>query len=451
MEEKEFSPLSLKTLVNERYFGETPAIKELFNIYSRFRQKYINVTTFSIGLSKDPDLELFCKKCCDLWGLESMSYIIINCPLVNSFTLTCEYAIDLPVHMQKIVEYSSDGIRFKKNAKVNLMIGVYTGLFCNNAYSDRECFAIFLHEIGHNFQSAMNPRLGLITSAKIPNFILNIVCGILNILNGNVDLAYRQLLNAIASSNKFIGKVGEITMAIKKTPFLSELSDIFVIIKNIPNIIYYCQYELCKPVEAPLNALFAIIQEIMSFIWLPFKVTRYGDEQIADSFAADLGYSADLASAFLKMDRLGQPLDIYAQIPVVNAMVDLWCAPFEAICQLCDEHPTTGARIKGNLDIMSSDLNNGYLDPKMKKLLQKDINDTKKVYNDFVKQTHSLSYENKHIFSQLMLICIIDNFDGGIKYKMFKNLFKHSEEKEKSYQIANHVKENYFFDKIIIK
>ena len=440
-------------VLDERYFGETPAIKELFSIYSRFRQKYINFTGINLGVNKDKDLIEFCNKASELWGFKSMSYIIIQSPAVNSFTLGIDLGAELPTNIETMVEYGPNGIRFKEKCKVNVLIAVYTGLFLNPVYTDRECFAVFLHEVGHNFQCAMNKSAAIAPYIRYPYIIINAYSDLLKILSGELEGITQLSALLLSATNGGIGAVNKVMMTIKTNPVLGPIYDFISLISKVPSIIDSIKNLLLKPINYPIAALRTLINAISAPLVVLVGVFRYSNEQIADSFAADLGYGKDLATWLMKMERNGNSsIDLYNQIPIVNAIVNLWCLPFLLILHTFDEHPIAGARIKGNIDIMTNDLEKGYVDPKMRKAMERDLRDTKAAVAEFEAQTKSLSLKNKQIFSQLFLLMTIDQFEGGIKYKMIKSVFNQSEEREQAYQRVKKMNEGYsFLDDVVIK
>lgn len=440
-------------VLDERYFGETPEIKELFSIYSRFRQKYMNFTGINLGVNKDKDLIEFCNKASEIWGFKSMSYIIIQSPVVNSFTLGIDLGAELPTNIETMVEYGPNGIRFKEKYKVNVLIAVYTGLFLNPVYTDRECFAVFLHEVGHNFQCAMNKSAAIAPYVRYPFIVINAFSALLKIISGELRGITELSALLLSATNGGIGAVNKVMMSIKTNPVLGPIYDFISLISKVPSIINSVKNLLLKPLIYPMAALRTLLGVVTSPLTVLVSVFRYSNEQIADSFAADLGYSKDLATWLMKMEQNGSSsLDIYNQIPIVNAIVNLWCLPFILILHTFDEHPIAGARIKGNIDIMTNDLEKGYVDPKMRKAMERDLRDTKAAVAEFEAQTKSLSLKNKQIFSQLFMLMVIDQFDGGIKYKMIKNLFNQSEEREQAYQRVKKMNEGYsFLDDVVIK
>ena len=156
MEKKFDKPIVL----DERYFGETPAIKNLFNLFCKFRDKYTNsLIKMSGSINGDRDLQTFLDACANLWGFASCSMIIKNANVFQFSTFCVDSRLDVLSDKEELVEYGPNGIKFKEKYKIHLLTIGYTGLLMDSKYTNREVFGVFLHEVGHNFQSAMNGKL----------------------------------------------------------------------------------------------------------------------------------------------------------------------------------------------------------------------------------------------------------------------------------------------------
>ncbi len=220
--------------------------------------------------------------------------------------------------------------------------------------------------------------------------------------------------NAIISSK--IGRILTNTFGV----FAGVFTDAFYALKFAANKVFNTE-DLTRIIMSGLGQLF----------YPTIFAHNYGAEQMADSFAADYGFGPDLTSAFLKIEKKGQELDILTKVPILNAVLNLWSLPFTMLIQAFDGHPSTGARIRGITDIMKSDLSKGYYDPRAKKALEKYIQKTEKAVADFQDNLAKNPLEYNKVFSSAIL-CFLFNNKGGLKYNAIK--INHSEEKQQAFE-----------------
>ena len=449
MEKKFDKPIVL----DERYFGETPAIKNLFNLFCKFRDKYTNsLIKMSGSINGDRDLQTFLDACANLWGFASCSMIIKNANVFQFSTFCVDSRLDVLSDKEELVEYGPNGIKFKEKYKIHLLTIGYTGLLMDSKYTNREVFGVFLHEVGHNFQSAMNGKLA---SFNTINMIIKLYFLFFQMMNDPVS-GLQTAGSYIAASNTVIGIGSTAYRALVNTQVGRTLANAISIFDGMKDNIVYAFAFLLKPVTMPVQAFASIMTGISQLLFATLFIKSYSDEQLADSFAADLGFGKDLISAFMKLEKFGQPLDIINRIPILNAIVDLWCLPFKLIINAFDEHPTTGARVKGTLDIMKSDLNNGFVDPRMRKALEKDIKDIEKTMADFKSELDAAPFQYRQAFSSCIAHFYANELNGGAKYQFLKPTLDHSRQKEiaynKSRTLNRTLKEDCsFLDDVVIK
>jgi len=418
-------------VLDERYIGETPGVKHVFELFCKFRDKYRDKASAwfrkSFSVSGDPDLKVFCEACAELWGFESCSMVINQADIVQFMTFSIGGRVDLPTDKESMVEYGPNGVRFKAKYHVHLFTIGFTGLLFNFNYTNREAFAIFLHEVGHNFQEATNGVMNSLSNINKYVIYLSIMYDL--IMDPKIGL--KEVLIELYSSNGILGILGGAYNSIVSTKAGKLLVNTFGVFSGILTDAFYAGVFMAnKLVNA--DALRTIIRAgLKKLIFPTIFVHRYAGEQMADSFAADLGFGPDSASADLKLEKIGQDLDFFGKVPIVNAILDLWCLPFNMLVTAFDEHPTTGARIKGLVDIMKSDLSKGYCDPKAKKALEKDIKATEKAVADFQTNMAKHPFEYNKIFSAAVM-CVLFNGNGGLKYNTIK--INHSEEKQKAFE-----------------
>lgn len=420
----------IEVALDERYVGETPAVKHVFELFCKFRDKYrdklwATASKKSFSIAGDPDAKAFCDACAELWGCESVSMVIQQAAYPQSMTTGIMYREDLPKNRESLVEYGPNGVRFKTKYHVHILVISFTGLLLNFDYTNREVFAIFLHEIGHNFQEATNGVMNALSDintyvAYLYTFYLLMMepkvglkevfsmlwqnNGPLGIINGAYNSivstkAGRLLVNTVGILGGFIE---DAKMFFKKT------TDHFIKIEGLKGIIR---------------------SGLMQLLFPTMFVRNYKGEQMADSFAADLGFGPDLASGFMKNTKKGMEVDYLISVPILNAILDLWSIPFTLATYAFNEHPMDGVRVRDIHDTMKADLNRGYFDPKAKKALEKDIAAIEKNMANFQSEMLKHPLEYNQIFSSAVL-CIMYNTGGGIKYAALKG--DKSEEKQQA-------------------
>ena len=97
------------------------------------------------AIQDDPNLIKFCKLMEKEFVFESMSLVIVRSDKMNALTL--------PVFKdQKMLD--STGMRYLKEARVNITVMITDSLLFNDRFTDAEILSILLHEIGHNFSQS---------------------------------------------------------------------------------------------------------------------------------------------------------------------------------------------------------------------------------------------------------------------------------------------------------
>ena len=116
----------------------------------------------------------------DLWGFKAFSLSIDPSSTPNAFTYPVATSLDIDPTDYIITD--SKGYRFTKQAKVAAISKITAGLFTNKAFTDEECFAIFLHEVGHSFvhrSPYVAAQQDVYKSMMISQIIIEVIIGIL--------------------------------------------------------------------------------------------------------------------------------------------------------------------------------------------------------------------------------------------------------------------------------
>jgi len=259
------------------------------------------------------------------------------------------------------------------NSKLFVGVVMHTGLVTQCNLNEKELIAIILHEIGHNFYpSIFNILSGI--SLQIPvdlmgptmmqQITMNLAqAGARDILSMNVIL-YKLLFRVpmyITKEFPALERAGAIAKEIYNEG--SSLVNTFIRVKN----------------------LIDVFKGLRRFIVKPFSILfLYNEEKHSDSFATDYGYGQYIASGLAKM-RL-QERSVKAKIiyntPGLNWITDFMDVQFELIGRCFSGYPSEQNRARTQLDRLKRSAKDESLDPRVRKELEKQIEDFENYYNN---------------------------------------------------------------------
>ena len=151
--------------VNEAYFGKTSEILAIEQQLHIFRNKYMGSYVLNTGVNSDPDLIKFDRMMEDYFGFGCFTMKIINEPLVNGMTCPVDYRFDVNRSADDLIA-TKKGFKFKKEFDYSLLMYTYSGVIFNDEFEDGEIMALILHEVGHNFNSALNKKQRIFCRSK---------------------------------------------------------------------------------------------------------------------------------------------------------------------------------------------------------------------------------------------------------------------------------------------
>lgn len=407
-------------VLNEVYFGRTPSINSLFNIYCDWREPFISKTKHFTATTKNfynnNEYKIFQESVCKQFGFETFSYLVKQEPMINSFT----YGTLLPIkNSPMFLEINKNGYRFKKEAKVNSIIRVYSDLIFNPEYTNEENFAVFLHEVGHNFQAAANNTMYSLEAATAIFKILQIFMEWGPLETG---------ISLVTSSNWFKGIENRITNYITYNEFLSSIltvtSACIYILKKGLNMVNILSNIIMYPINICLGVLYRIPKFIIGLTTGIHQSGYYG-ERFADGFAASYGFGEALASCLNKFENISvgdNTIDaIINEVPVLGHIVKLTFLPGMLLHGLIDVHPTTESRCASIIKDLKTDLNDPQLPPHLKKQLSKEIEDYEKAMHEYY--TTAKNIKNPGFVSAYIQEWLY-NSGGGLKLKISELPYK---------------------------
>lgn len=415
--------------INEVYFGKTKELLQIENLIGTMREKYgdpkwdgspktfVNSLIFKGDRSKvnsSNELIKINRLFEEAFGFGGFFLMVIHMDVVNAFTAPVSACLDAPEDTHKIIA-STKG--FKKNGRDKTFVCVFDGIFFNPKMTNAEVLGIILHEIGHNFQTAISPicrgfsyidRLYRIITlpaqiiaqveknpSSIPGIALMLGSTSINFTRKWVISAYKDAISKQPATVECINAQNLILNAALKP---------LAIIRSIKSMIY-------KLSGVYLQKFFQIVQHsVMDII---FSVVDERGEIIADKFAAAYGYGAECQSAMIKAREIGfgdPATNILQNIPIVATYLDLMSVPMKVLQNIIDCHPADVFRAKDTLDYLERELDKQDLDPKMKKEIQNQI----RISKENVKKYTDLT-DTKFVFTNAYAALMLTVFNGDPK------------------------------------
>ena len=393
------------SLINEAYIGKTKEILKIEAKIEEIREKY---TTNQMKVNTSDELHQLEDLFCEAFGFECCSIQCTPIMTYNASTIPVSSIIYDFRDYNKFIDTSNKKMKYKKEAKVYVIITITKGLLFSTQFTSAEITAFLLHEVGHNFQTAIS---GKSRSLTMINKIFYLLIGPLMIIahpsvgpfrNQYIDFITKlakekkELVDAYWAVNNFITTI--ISVGIGALGFIGNISAIMNPIAVLQKI--------------PQNILKKLNLDV---IFLPAGIKN---EAVADAFPTMYGYGSELSSILAKMEKLSSgylPDQMVRQDNIIGAYFDLIMLPNKIIANIFDPHPNTIARLKASYDYIQEELDKGTYNAKMKKELQKQLKDIEKSMDAL------LDAENKGFFftNQYNKIVLM-LFGGDIRHALIK-------------------------------
>ena len=364
--------------VNEVYFGKTPELQKIEKQLGIFRNKYMGKYVLNMGVNSDPDLIKFDRMMEDYFGFGCFTMKIINEPIANGFTYPIDYRFDNTRDGKDLIA-DKKGFKFKKEYDYACLMYSYAGIMFNPKFTDGECMAMILHEVGHNFNCAVNRKRATFTDIYIT---LMMIIDFINTLSfyipSMIELitntnAWRKFADSLGrewrEDGKFIILLNDICKDLKSLikAGIYELNDIIRVLSLgtgcVSNVITYI-----------FNILYNPVSFLFGLILLPSK---YRNERFADNFATMYGYGPETVSLQTKLDgkekESGLVMKNIDKIPLISTIIHTNELVPIMILTAFDEHPEGIDRCMDQLKLLKRELAKEDLDPKMKKVIAADI------------------------------------------------------------------------------
>lgn len=397
--------------INEAYIGKTKDIIAMEKAIHNIRADHIGDIYFV-----NADTSEFNRLAEKVFGFKTFALNIIPGATFNAFTCPIDYRLDSKTLTPKASAIcDKKGFKYKKEAGYCCIVNIYSGLIFSDLFTDGEIMAIILHEIGHNFSNIIDKGI------EANTFILKYLCFIffiINIFNGRLRTSQLSLNSLEEFKLKVEKDIKE------KLPGLAYIVGFFRGIKGIAIDLFYniCGLlGLIFPVS--LSKVYKlIVEKLCNLLYSP---TGYNNEKLSDNFATVYGYGPELASALSKFETNTGVLtsDTINKIPVIGDIVALKSLPVEIILSAFDEHPIWFERSQDQIRLLEAELKKSSLDPKMKKVIENNIEEIKKSQEEYKK--YSVSKHNATVYKKAWYSFIFNISDGDIRHKVVgKNNFE---------------------------
>ena len=421
--------------LTEVYIGKTKELLLAETQLDIFRKKYMSKYVFNTRVNSDKDLLKFDRMMEDIFGFGCFTLHIHNQPSVNAFTMPIDFRCDYRNPTDNIIA-DKNGFKFKKEYSYAAILGIYSGLIFNPAFTTPEVMALLLHEIGHNFNSALNKSNGTFT-----NIIVTIETFI-SIMSGS-PLA---LINTIKNSNQMrmaLDTAGKNMREQNAIPVI--VYDVFKQLQSVLNTTALTINDILRVGSLGtltiITALYNCVRSALMYIINPANIItkiiglniKYKSELTADNFPTIYGYGPELASALNKFEGAeGDSSSIimrsFNKISVLSTIMHCNEIPVFFLAQMFDEHPHSTARIKDQLDLLNLELSKQDMDPKMVDRIKKDIKECNKSLNRLTDITTGIKdpYMGKKLYNYLLSKCTIKSklLDDKQKFAKYDELYK---------------------------
>jgi len=314
------------------------------------------------------------------FGFADMYIMVVPYAQLNAFTTPPSFLVrDITTGMPSL--FSSKKDYYDYDHKYYCFVTLFTELF-DGTFSSAELMAIILHEIGHNFDTSV---LAYVGDCIAEPFILY--------MSGSGDGLKNWLLRSVIA-NSLVSRL----MNYIKSP-VNYILDAYPIVAFCGS--YAAQLDMLsrKYLDVIHNVKSLLrIRDIIGNIKFMLAYTNplalaasgiknLGDVQkevFSDSFATYHGYGPALISGFNKMEIKMEVATSKSEF--LNTFVWAGSAARTILNLISGEaHPETQTRARLVLDDMKRLSENKTLPPKVKAIVKKDYELTKKAYDNFVK------------------------------------------------------------------
>lgn len=315
---------------------------------------------YKMNINKDPRIAKVAKLLEKEFNFAKMDLVIYSVKEANAFTFVrSKFSRKSLANMPELP--TKHGKRFiDKNKQYVAFIAVYSQLFA--IMTGSEIMAIILHEIGHNFEMA--------EKAWFADYVGQAITEETEAMAKEHDTAIDNVTDSIKNQINAINDHAEQNAGSWSDRLLDKIMQVF---KYIPigSLINLCVLPLIAP-----------------FSWLASKFKKedwegIGGEVYADSFATVYGFGPEFISGMAKFED-AETLSSGGSKKLIGTVNYLLTTFPMILAYHIDVHPENQARFKRQLIDLQKLANDPNTPPATKKLVQRDYEIAKKMYDQYI-------------------------------------------------------------------
>ena len=348
---------------NEEYIGKLPEFIKVSQLFDRMIEK-AKEDPKNMNPNSWKENEQICTILARVFGLKRVWFYWVPHDMRNAYTVTVHSFLVLGDSKDLVEYHPGKGFYDTSHRSVFTIYG-YCGLLLEEAnMSGSELLAIFLHELGHNFDYSPYHHVSFLTEAVIRSGGSTID------QNNQVKMDY---YNQVTDQYDpyYNGKRGAERREKDRQKYQKAIERYMNsgLLKNFLSSIYKIL------TFAPMMLISAAVQLV--------DLENKKGEQFADSFATAYGYGPELVSGLIK---LGEHKDV--KVKNTGKMTvffrDLNGCLYEIINGMSESHGTNQERCKDCILKLRRDLANTDYPAEMKKDLEVEINRLEQMYIDYM-------------------------------------------------------------------
>lgn len=412
-----------QTPFNEVYFGKSNNLKTCENIIGKIRTG----DKINININQSKEIKMFNRLIEGQFGFEAFNLIIDSSGGINAGTAPISLCIDAPNLKPSATK---EGFRYDSIKGSIAVVYLNQGLLFNKDFTNGEIMGLIMHEIGHNFETAISPvsrgfsyitrAVSLVTlpltffpNKYAPNafsFTRRWYYNLLNRLREDKNIVIEIIDGMDFIINKIIGVLG-------------------VVGDSVQSIL-----KIITGPAVPIPSIF----DILDFFNSGFGLVGFKGESLADNFATAYGYGPELMSALNKMKQKDMGFvdrSIIRRIPFIGTWYDLCLLPNVVINSIIKSHPNNSFRAKHQIEMLEKELQRSDFDNKMKKSIKNQIDELYKVLDLITGYENygDSNLQNGFIFTDAYQAFCLALFNGDLRRFVASGNFK---EFDKAYDEA---------------
>lgn len=391
--------------ITEAYFGDD-ILKKAQTHLSNYRKDVMENSSFL--KYSHPELIAFDREIEKIFGFYVFDLNIVEAKLTNAGTLPISWKPGYNLrNPNKCTFNRKTGYKYDPELKYCCSMDIYTGIFANPEYTDREVMAVILHEIGHNFQEVAldyDGKFGLNfikrNMGALMYFKVIVDSIVQSITKANPMIAVdtvKSLVESLFTTSMWFERMeADATKLFARSfPAAFRTLDIFMtgtgkvsgFLTDIVGSVMYLfnTFLLYNPLTLLLNVGITLLGGMNPINMVTLGVA-YNEERFADNFATMYGYGPETASVQKKFATHGftnSAQNVLNHSPMIGAFADLVWAPINVATRMFDEHPSHTVRMEDQAKLLRRELERNSNNPRMKQQIKKEMLEVEAIAREF--------------------------------------------------------------------